>query len=235
MGDECIFSYSTNSSDSRLLTPDLILYTFSRYTHSMKKSIAILVLMLLCIANGHTQYLRAKGKSIVNDKGDTIILRGMGLGGWMLQEGYMFRLSNLGQQYRIREKIVDVVGKEKADYFYEQWLLHHTTQEDIIFMNAWGFNSVRLPMHYNLYTLPVEEEPVKGKDTWLEKGFALTDSLLKWCKATNTYLFLDLHAAPGGQGHDLPISDRDPSKPSLWESKENQEKTIRLWRKLAQR
>ncbi|CAM3815130.1 cellulase family glycosylhydrolase [Pontibacter korlensis] len=31
------------------------------------------------------------------------------------------------------------------------------------------------------------------------------------------------------------ISDRDPSKPSLWESKANQQKTIALWRKLAER
>jgi endoglucanase len=201
----------------------------------MKHIIAILVVMLHCIANGHAQYLRAKGKSIVNDKEDTIILRGMGLGGWMLQEGYMFRLSNLGQQYRIKEKITEVVGKEKAKYFYEQWLLHHTTKRDIDSLAAWGFNSIRLPMHYNLYTLPVEEEPIKGNDTWIEKGFALTDSLLSWCKANRMYLFLDLHAAPGGQGHDLPISDRDPAKPSLWDSKDNLEKTIRFWRKLAQR
>jgi hypothetical protein len=49
------------------------------------------------------------------------------------------------------------------------------------------------------------------------------------------YLILDLHAAPGGQGHDLPISDRDPSKLSLWQSKANQDKTIALWKKLAER
>jgi hypothetical protein len=35
----------------------------------------------------------------------------------------------------------------------------------------------------------------------------------------------DLHAAPGGQGNDANISDNDKSKPSLWESEENQKKT----------
>jgi len=44
-----------------------------------------------------------------------------------------------------------------------------------------------------------------------------------------------LHAAPGGQGNDLNISDRDAAKPSLWESEANQQKTIALWRQLAQR
>jgi hypothetical protein len=90
-------------------------------------------------------------------------------------------------------------------------------------------------MHYNLYTLPVEQEPVQGQNTWLTKGFALTDSLLSWSKANGMYLILDLHAAPGGQGNDLNISDRDPSKPSLWESEANQQKTIALWKKLAER
>jgi len=47
------------------------------------------------------------------------------------------------------------------------------------------------------------------------------------------YLILDLHAAPGGQGNDLNIADRDPSTPSLWDSEANQQKTIALWRKLA--
>jgi hypothetical protein len=128
-----------------------------------------------------------------------------------------------------------VVGEEKTKQFYDQWLLNHTTKKDIDTMAAWGFNSIRLPMHYNLYTLPVDEEPLKGQHTWIEKGFALTDSLLNWCKANKMYLILDLHAAPGGQGNDLPISDRDSSKPSLWESEANKEKTIALWKKLARR
>jgi len=102
-------------------------------------------------------------------------------------------------------------------------------------MKSWGFNSVRLPMHYNLFTLPVEKETVKGQNTWLDKGFQMTDSLLSWCKANKMYLILDLHAAPGGQGNDLNISDRDTSLPSLWDSEENKQKTIALWKKLAER
>lgn len=185
-------------------------------------------------ANGQG-YLKTRGPVIVNEKNEKVILRGMGLGGWMLQEGYMFRLGNIGQQYRIREKIRELIGPERTEAFYDAWLGSHTTRKDIDSMAAWGFNSVRLPMHFNLYTLPVDEEPVPGQNTWLEKGFALTDSLLSWCKANHMYLILDLHAAPGGQGNDLPISDRHPEKPSLWESEANRNKTIALWRKLAAR
>ncbi len=180
-------------------------------------------------------YLKADGQYIVNEQGEKVLLRGMGLGGWMLQEGYMLKLNEVGQQHRIQQKIEDLIGPEATQEFYRAWRANHTTKADIDAMAKWGFNSVRLPMHYNLYTLPVEKEPKPGKQTWLKEGFEMTDALLAWCKANNMYLILDLHATPGGQGNDNAISDRDPSKPSLWESKANQEKMIALWRKLAER
>jgi len=198
-------------------------------------SFILAILLFASCDKPQKNFLKAQGHHIVNGRGDTVILRGMGLGGWMLQEGYMFRLGFLGRQYRIRESIEDLIGKEETERFYARWLANHTRRADIDSMAAWGFNSMRLPMHYNRYTLPVEDEPVAGAHTWLEKGFALTDSLLEWCKANRMYLILDLHAAPGGQGNDLNISDRNPDKPSFWESEANREKTIALWRKLAER
>lgn len=195
----------------------------------------ILSLTFLFFEGKSQGFLKAEGKYIVNEKGEKVLLRGMGLGGWMLQEGYMLRFPNEGQQHRIKARIEEVIGKEKTQEFYDAWLANHARKIDIDSMKSWGFNSVRLAMHYNLYTLPIEEEPVKGENTWLEKGFAMTDSLLSWCKANNMYLILDLHAAPGGQGNDFNISDRDPNKPSLWDSEENQNKMIALWTKLAER
>lgn len=180
-------------------------------------------------------FLKASGTKIIDGKGQNVLLRGIGLGGWMLQEGYMLKINKESQQYRIRERITDLMGPKQTQEFYDAWLANHTRKIDVDSMKRWGFNSIRLPMHYNLYTLPVDQEPVAGKNTWLEKGFALTDSLLNWCKANKMYLILDLHAAPGGQGNDLNIADRDPSKSYLWDSEANQEKTIALWRKLAER
>jgi len=180
-------------------------------------------------------FLKAEDKKIVNEKGENVLLRGFGLGGWMLQEGYMLKINKDGQQYKIRERLEDLMGTKQTQEFYDAWLNNHTRKIDIDSLKAWGFNSVRLPMHYNLYTLPVEQEPVAGQNTWLDKGFALTDSLLSWCKANHMYLILDLHATPGGQGNDTNISDRDASKPMLWESEANQQKMIALWKKLAER
>lgn len=182
-------------------------------------------------------FVHREGKQIVDGEGRPLLLRGMGLGGWMLQEGYMLELGALekGQQHVIRRRIAELVGEDKAAAFYRAWLDNFTTKADIDAMARWGFNSVRLPMHYNLFTLPAEREPVAGQDTWIEDGFARIDRLLEWTRANGMHLILDLHAAPGGQGNDLPISDRDPTKPSLWESAENRRKTVALWKKLAAR
>ena len=181
-------------------------------------------------------FLSTQGKAIVSENGDSILFRGMGLGGWMLQEGYMLQTSEFANaQYQIKEHITDLIGEEQTNQFYAKWLENHVTKQDIDSLEAWGFNMVRLPMHYNLFTLPIEEEPVEGQQTWLETGFILTDSLISWCKANQMYVILDLHAAPGGQGMDQGISDYNPEKPSLWESKANRDKTVALWKRLAER
>lgn len=197
---------------------------------------AILLSTLLLSQFGTSQLLKTEGKKIVNEKGENIQLRGLGLGGWMLQEGYMLKTADFaGPQYKIKEKIAELIDEDGMNQFYKAYLKNGITKQDIDFLAKSGFNSVRLPMHYNLYTLPIEKELKKGQNTWLEEGFKMTDDLLKWCTDNKIYLILDLHAAPGGQGNDVNISDNDKSKTSLWVSEENQKKTIALWKKLAER
>jgi endoglucanase len=198
----------------------------------------ILLTSIVSFASMHVyaqQFLQANGKYL-SHRNKEVLLRGIGLGGWMLQEPYMLQLSGVAKnQSDIKKKITDLIGEERTNRFYNAWLENHCTKKDIDALAAMGFNSVRLPMHYDLYTLAVEKEKDSTQNTWIEKGFELTDNLLKWCKQNKIYLILDLHAAPGAQGNDVPISDKDITKPSLWQSEANQKKTIALWRKLAER
>ena len=160
----------------------------------------------------------------------------MGLGGWMVQEGYMMAPGGFSStQYQIKDKITELVGEEETQIFYDNWLNNHVTKTDIDSMKSWGFNLVRAPIHYNLFTLPIEQELFPGAYTEIDLGFKLLDSLLSWCKQNEIYLMIDLHAAPGGQGYNADISDYDPTKPSLWESELNRNKTVELWKRLSQR
>ena len=206
----------------------------------MKNCIFTLTITFFLIMSGETLlsqgFLKTKGKDVVNEKGENVLLRGIGLGGWMLQEPYMLQLSEVaGTQTEIKSKISELIGKKNCEEFYTRYLKNMITEKDIDSLRRWGFNSIRLPIHYNLFTLPVDKEPLTGQNTWLKTGFELTDNLLSWCRKNKIYLILDLHAAPGGQGNDRPIADIDTLKPRLWESEANQNKTIALWKKLASR
>lgn len=200
-----------------------------------RRTATILFALLTSFAFGQ-DWLDVDGVNIVDESGNPFILKGMGLGGWMLQEGYMLQTAEFANsQHKIRAAIEDLIGEADTDLFYDAWLDNHVQKVDIDSMASWGFNSIRLPIHYNLFTLPIEEEPTSGQHTWVERGFELTDNLIAWCKANNMYVVLDLHAAPGGQGYDEGISDYDPTKPSLWESQANKDKTVALWRRIAER
>ncbi|HEX5222752.1 MAG TPA: carbohydrate-binding protein [Verrucomicrobiae bacterium] len=181
-------------------------------------------------------FLRVSGKQIVNGQGKNVILRGVGLGNWMLQEPYMMDASGIvDNQQQLKIKIAELVGTSNLMVFYESWLTNYMREADVSEFADRGFNSIRLPMHYNLFTLPIEQEPVPGQDTWLTNGFKLVDQLLDWCEAHQLYLILDMHGCPGGQGHDKPIADYNPPAPSLWENTTNRRKLISLWREIAGR
>ncbi len=99
---------------------------------------------------------------------------------------------------------MELVGEERTAAFYRAWLDNHTTEADIAAMAKWGFNSVRLPIHFDQLTLPADKEPKRGQDTWHEEGFQRIDRLLEWSKANRIYLILDLHAAPAAEATTLP-------------------------------
>ena len=184
----------------------------------------------------YSQNLSTLGPYLKDDNSNNVILRGINLGGWMLQEPYLFQFTGAADsQHEFKEKLVEFIGQENTDNFYNAWYENFITQGDIDSLASHGYNSIRLPMHYDLFTLPIQDEPVSGENTWIDLGFSMVDNLLDWCESNNMYLILDLHAAPGGQGFGSDINDYDPNLPSLWESEENKNKTIALWGKLAER
>jgi hypothetical protein len=199
----------------------------------MSKNVTVITLFLLivsaniAVADG---FLTVSGTSIVDGNRNPIILRGMGLGGWMLPEGYMLQTSAFANApWEIEKKISDLVGAQNAESFWTAYRKNFVQRKDIERIAQLGFNSIRLPMHYKLYMKPT----ATGYD-WLEEGFVTTDSLLRWCADNNIYLILDLHGAPGGQSANN-ISDYNPAFLSLWESEKNKTMTVDLWKRLAGR
>lgn len=198
----------------------------------MNKYTSILIICFLLILPVRTSadgFLKVSGTKIVNDKNEEVILRGMGLGGWHVPEGYMFQMSSFANAaWEIRNKIVEVVGPQNTDTFFTAFRANFVTRKDIERLAELGFNSVRMPMHFQFFVSQ------SAPDVWIESGFVVMDSLLRWCGDNKIYLILDLHAAPGGQSANN-ISDYNPSLPSLWELESNRTLTVALWKKLATR
>jgi aryl-phospho-beta-D-glucosidase BglC (GH1 family) len=192
--------------------------------------ISIVFLLLFSHSNLFAQgFLHRQDKKIVNGNGQEIILKGIGLGGWLLQEGYMLHTSQFANaQWQIRAKILDLVGEANTELFYQTYRNNYVRKSDIDSIKSWGFNSIRLPFHYNLFATNTTPP------TFLNQGFEIVDSLLEWCTQNQIYLILDMHGAPGGQSAE-PISDYNPANPSLWESEQNKTLTVQIWRKIAER
>ncbi|MBL0155217.1 MAG: cellulase family glycosylhydrolase [Chitinophagaceae bacterium] len=201
------------------------------------KRFALLISFLLagCISFGQSavnkelSFLHTSGQDIVNASGERIFLKGVGLGNWLLPEGYMWKFGGLGDRPRKIEKLVsEMIGKEQSELFWKKFRQQYITEADIIQIAGLGFNSVRPALNSRLF-LTEGENPV-----YVDEGFRLIDSLVAWCKKHRLYVILDMHGAPGGQtGQNIDDSPNDI--PELFINPKYQDQLVELWVKLAQR
>ena len=184
--------------------------------------------LLILPAQGQN-FFRTEGTQILNRDGDPVVIRGLGLGGWLVPEGYMVRIfpGDGGSPRSIRAAIAELIGEAGADRFFEIYRAKYVAEKDIAAIAEWGFDHIRLPMHYNLLFDPDTE-------TFIESGFELIDDLLDWCRKYEIDLILDMHAAPGGQNHGE-ISDSD-GVARLWtEPDPYQDQLVTVWTEIARR
>lgn len=173
--------------------------------------------------------LTAQGTKIVKPNGEEFIIRSLGLGGWFLQEGYM--LGTSGAQWEIRAFLNSIAGVEATNRFYDSWLANFVTEDDIREIASMGYNTIRVPLHYELF-FNTTGEWISDSD--MNRGMNFLHQVINWATKYNLYVVPDLHAAPGGQGKNKDISDYNSALPGLWESQKNQDMTVLLWGKIAQ-
>jgi endoglucanase len=194
---------------------------------------ARLSVLMLCAASfmpafvGAEGFLRVQGTAIVDSTGAEVMLRGFGLGGWLVLEGYQAHIPGFGSPSDIETKIFDLIGDEAAEAFYRSWVRNYATEEEFGRMASWGLNSVRLPFHYRMF------EPEGQAGIRPEDPFVFLDRVIGWCRKHGLYLILDMHCAPGGQNHGN-ISDSDGTA-RLWLDAANRRRTVEIWRAIAER
>ncbi len=204
----------------------------------MKKFKSILILLIISltffiISSGSSSaklseknpMLHREGKNIVDGDGNIIKFKGINAGGWLLWEGWIWG-EGFTSETHITEKLEELAGKESTEKFRQEIYENFITEDDIKAMSEMGLNVIRVPFNHTI--LEDDDRPYEYK----ENGWVILDNLLIWAKKYNIYIILDLHSAPGGQS-DLFVAD--PEKELLWASKDKQDRTVAIWKAIAER
>lgn len=175
-----------------------------------------------------------RGSDIVDRAtGERVLLRGFGLGGWLLPEGYMWGIRELDRPRQFEAAIVELIGKEDAAEFWRLYHANYVTESDIAMMKAWGANSVRIALLASMLQ-PREGQPEAPPYRYDESAFRVLDRLVDWCERYEMGVIWDLHGAPGGQNAEN-ISDSDGTA-RLWTEREKYwPRCIDLWMTIVKR
>ena len=64
--------------------------------------------------DGPTGFIHTKGRALVDQTGEAFHVRGIGLGNWLMPEGYMFKFKTAKSPRAISALIETLVGREDA-------------------------------------------------------------------------------------------------------------------------
>jgi endoglucanase len=174
--------------------------------------------------SANENWLKVSGDHIVNQKGETIILRGFGLGGMLHMEnfinGYPFN------EETMKEGLLKVMGKKKYDLYFDNFLKNYFTESDAEYIHSLGLNLVRIPINYHLFEDDMNPGVIK------EEAFKHLDRVINLCAKYQIYTIIDLHALPGCQNQHW-HSDNPTHIAFFWIHKDFQDRALHLWEVIA--
>jgi aryl-phospho-beta-D-glucosidase BglC (GH1 family) len=173
-----------------------------------------------------SSFLRTSGTSIVNGSGQTIQLRGVNLGSWLIMEGWMSPLdsSGLPDEYGVIQTLDNRFGVSEEQSLIKTYQQNWITVQDIENIKAEGFNVIRVPVWWGDF------ETLGGQ--WRSDAFAELDWLVNTAGSMGIYTIIDMHGVVGGQS----TSD-DTGQANLddyWTSAYDQQQTDLLMENIAQ-
>lgn len=170
--------------------------------------------------------IRVQGTRLVDDDGAEVLLRGVGLGGWLTMENFI--TGHPGTESQMRRAVRRVLGPEAYEAFFGTFLDEFFADADAAHLASLGMNAVRIPFSY--FHLEDDAAPFEVK----EAGFAHLDRVVASLGAHGIYSILDLHAAPGRQNQHW-HSDNPTHYAELWNHAHFQDRVVHLWEVIADR
>jgi aryl-phospho-beta-D-glucosidase BglC (GH1 family) len=170
--------------------------------------------------------IQVSGSSLVLPDGSPVVLRGVGLGGWMNMENFITGYP--GTESQQRRVLRTVLGEEGYRRFFDRFLDVFFTDADARFLASLGLNFVRIPFSYR--HVEDDDRPFELK----EEGFRRLDQAVDACARAGIHSILDLHALPGYQNQHW-HSDNPTHWAHFWTHRHFQDRVVHLWEALAER
>ena len=174
--------------------------------HSICKSVALVLALLLILLSvpalaapetPKMQFLKTRDDKIVNEKGETVILRGTNFGGWGIMEDWFCPYTSPSGEEEMFQTLVKRFGLEKTHALMQLYRSNWITETDYRNVKELGMNVVRLPVWYRNFQSDDNGTWYRGKDGKID--FSELDAQIALCKKYGLYLILDLHGLPGYQ------------------------------------
>jgi aryl-phospho-beta-D-glucosidase BglC (GH1 family) len=169
--------------------------------------------------------IQVSGSSLVQPDGSTVVLRGVGLGGWMNMENFITGYP--GTESQQRKALRAALGEEGYRRFFDRFLDDFFTDADARFLADLGLNCVRIPFNYRHFE--DDDRPFELK----EEGFRRLDQVVDACARAGIWSILDLHALPGYQNQHW-HSDNPTHWAHFWQHRHFQDRVVHLWEALAE-
>ena len=193
----------------------------------------LLLLLLGCARVGcaaDLPWLRADGSRIVDAGGKPVVLRGVNLGGWLVEEIWMMPFASKppeGSRFKPITDYTTLWGTIDARFgaaethrlrtaLRNAWL----SEADFDRFRAAGFNCVRLPFLHDQMNEP------GGLFPWLDRAIG-------WAEKRGMYVILDLHGAPGRQSKDHHTGEAGVNR--LFHDPVMVARTEEVWKQVARR
>ncbi len=171
--------------------------------------------------------LHASGTALADPSGRVVTLKGINLGGWLVEEMWMqpfVTTPPAGSSFMpIKDHVslwntvqtrFGAAGKTRVQTaFRNAWL----GESDFKRLHAAGFNCVRLP-----FLAGIVNEP---------SGLRWLDQAVQWAGENDLYVVLDMHGAPGGQSDQHHTGQADLNQ--FFKNPANITQTEQIWTQIA--
>lgn len=171
-----------------------------------------------------SRFLHQDGNTVKDSAGREIMLHAVNIGGWLHWEAWIFggklQVMHLdkGSESQLLARVREVYGTDAETRFANTIMHRFITEADFAQIAALGFNSIRLPINHTLLDHA--------------GGWEILDRALAWAQEYGLQVFIDMHAAPGGQSK---YFTADPGEVLVWDNQVLQDELVADWIAIASR